>query len=38
MEKLPRSEYATFSELVRDLVRKWVNDELIEVKRFGTTN
>jgi len=38
MEKLPRSEYATFSELVRDLVRKWVNNELIEVKQLGTTN
>jgi len=27
MEKLPHSQYATFSELVRDLVRRWVEEE-----------
>jgi len=32
MEKLRRSQYATFSELVRDLVRRWANDEIEEVK------
>jgi len=32
MEKLPKSQYATFSELIRDLVRKWVNDEIEEVE------
>ena len=33
--KLKFSEYATISELVRDLLRKWTSEEIIKVKPIG---
>ena len=33
--KLQFSSYATVSELIRDLLRKWANEEIIQVKPIG---
>jgi len=32
---LPYSEYTTFSELVRDLVRKWVREKTVKEVKNG---